>query len=361
MSEQKMKNNLDYDDGSNYNKTHLNTVDHHNHTTTITIPQAKIVQPETEHEEYQTTVMRLQPAAATDAPPLAQPFIPPPANPTQHTGRSFFNTRNDQKSFHGKKQPPQGTSFWQDQTGLGTQQTHNPPFNQHYNEFNPSPVQARQSHSQFVHETLNYVFGQLCVTVAIVAMLYAHKTQVKNYVVGNPTIVWAPIIATFATLISLFCCVSKSSTTTRQTLFWLFTVSCGTMVGLSTIEYAPHVVLNATVTLLVVVGFINIWSYKMAQNGTDISYLGPSLLSALLAVITISVLNIFIHSTFIENCITVLSVILFTILLLYDLNRLYNGAEEAEYADPLIAAINIYLDIINLFLNLLRLFGNNNE
>ena len=72
----------------------------------------------------------------------------------------------------------------------------------------------RQSHSQFVHETLNYVFGQLCVTVAIVAMLYAHKTQVKNYVVGNPTIVWAPIIATFATLISLFCCVSKSSTTT---------------------------------------------------------------------------------------------------------------------------------------------------
>ena len=133
------------------------------------------------------------------------------------------------------------------------------------------------------------------------------------------------------------------------------------MVGISTIQYAPHVVLNATVTLLVVVGFINILSYKMAQNGTDISYLGPSLLSALVLVITISILNVFIKSTFVENCIAVVSVILFTLLLVYDLNRLYSGVEENEYADPLIAAINIYLDVINLFLNLLQVFGNNSD
>ena len=354
MSQQTKMNNSEYSE-NDYNSTHINTVGNNNQTTSITIPQAKIVKADIEPEEYQTTVMRLQPAAATDAPPLAQPFIPPPSNPTQHTSRNIFTTSNDQV----KQSPP--SKFWHEQNTIGHQLNRSPQFTHCYNEFNPPPTQSLQSRPQFVHETLNYVFGQLCVTVAIVALMYAHKTQVKNYVVSNPTIVWAPIIATFATLISLFCCVSKSSTTTRQTLFWLFTISCGAMVGISTIEYAPHVVLNATATLLVVVGFINIWSYKMAQNGTDISYLGPSLLSALLTVITISVLNIFIHSTFIENCITVLSVILFTILLLYDLNRLYNGAEEAEYADPLIAAINIYLDIINLFLNLLRLFGNNNE
>lgn len=354
MSQQTKMNNSEYDE-NDYNSTHINTVGNNNQTTSITIPQATIVKTDMGPEEYQTTVMRLQPAAATDAPPLAQPFIPPPSNPTQNSGRNIFDTCNDQV----KQSPP--SKFWRDQNTLGHQLNRSPQFTHRYNEFNPPPIKSLQSRPQFVHETLNYVFGQLCVTVAIVAMIYAHKTQVKNFVISNPTVAWIPIIGTFTTLISLFCCVSKSSTMTRQTLFWLFTISCGAMIGIATIEYAPNVVLNASVTLLVVVGFINMWSYKMAQNGTDISYLGPSLLSALLMVITISVLNIFIRSTFVENCITVLSVILFTVILVYDLNRLYNGAEEAEYADPLIAAINIYLDIINLFLNLLRLYGNNND
>lgn len=360
MSEEQTTNYTDYDDKMSYNQTHLNSVGNNKHTTSIIIPQAQFVEEQDDQTEYQTTVIRLQPAAATHPPPVAQPFNPTSTTYTTNNSRSAFNSHHPSGSASKTKQSPPST-FWKDQNNLGTQLNRSPQFNQRYNEFNPAPVQKRQSHPQFVHETLNYVFGQLCVSVAIVALMYAHKTQVKNYIINNSTIVWIPIITTFATMISLFCCVSKGSTVTRQTLFWLFTISCGAMVGISTIEYAPHVVLNATVTLLVVVGFINIWSYKMAQNGTDISYLGPSLLSALLMIITISVLNIFIKSTFVENCITVVSVILFTMLLLYDLNRLYSGAEEEEYADPLIAAINIYLDIINLFLNLLRLFGNDGD
>ena len=337
------ENSADYENPTNtntYNQTHQNSIGKNKYSTSIYIPEAQIVNQPQHRSEYQTTVMTLQPAAATDAPPIAQPF----------------NTHSTKKT---KQSPP--SSFWRDQNELGTQLSRSPQFNQHYNEFNPPPRQIRQPRLQFVHETLNYVFCQLCITVAIVALMYAHKTEVKNYIINNPTVIWIPIAATFSTLITLFCCVSKSSTTTRQIMFWLFTISCGAMVGISTIEYAPHVVLNATVTLLVVVGFINSWSYKMAQNGTDISYLGPSLLTALLMVITISVLNIFIKSTFVENCIAVVSVILFTLLLIYDLNRLYSGAEEDEYADPLIAAINIYLDVINLFLNLLRVFGSDSD
>jgi FtsH-binding integral membrane protein len=213
----------------------------------------------------------------------------------------------------------------------------------------------------FVHETLNYVVGQLCVTVAIVASMYSRREEVGNYVQENPTITWYPITGSFITLIMLFCCVKHSSTNIRQLLFWMFTLFCGAMVGISTIQYAPQVVLNATVTLLVMVGFINIWAYNTAKKGHDLTYLFPSLIGMVLTMFTVSILNIFIQNTFVENCITVAGVLVFSLLLLYDLNHLYIGAEENDYADPLVAAINIYLDIINIFLYLLRLFNGGSE
>jgi FtsH-binding integral membrane protein len=310
------------------------------------------------------------PASPPQAVPVHTPAISASSNPATHQqaayARAAYGTNNNNTNNNNTQTKTQNpthshdTMFWKQQNNLGTQLNRSPQFNRSiYNEF--APPSTRQSCAKFIHETLNYVFCQLCVTVAVVAGMYTHKTTVTAYLISNPTLMWIPIFATFATLIALFCCVSKSSTTTRQTLFWLFTISCSAMVGMSTIQYAPNVVLNASVTLLVIVGFLNIWAYKMDQYNTDISYLGPALMSALIITITISILNTFIQSTFIENCIAVVSVIVFSLLLIYDLNRLYNGAEEAEYADPLMAAINIYLDIINLFLNLLRLFGNNSD
>ena len=271
---------------------------------------------------------------------------------------------------HREQQQKQG-GFWQNQKSIGNQLKQSPTFTRTYMNFKGTNtngeayndmLDGRQSYPMFVHETLNYVFAQMCVTVSIVGSMYYHKDSVNNYLNENPTIMWYPIVGTFVTMLSLFCCVKRSSNCTRQILFWMFTVFCGAMVGVSTIQYSPEVVLNATVTLVVVVGFLNIWAYSMAKRGHDLTYMAPTLLGGLLAIITIGILNAFIQSTLIENCITFGSVIVFSLLLVYDLNRLYVGAEENDYADPLVAAINIYLDVINMFLNLLRIFnGGNNE
>ena len=268
--------------------------------------------------------------------------------------------------------PQQKTGFWQHQQEIGTQLKRSPTFTRNYTNFkgdsqkdannHHNMLDGRQSYPMFVHETLNYVFAQMCVTVSMVASMYYHKDSVNNYLNENPSLVWYPVVGTFATMLSLFCCVKRSSNCTRQILFWMFTIFCGAMVGISTIQYAPQVVLNATVTLLVIVGFLNIWAYNMAKKGHDLTYMMPTLLGGLLAIITVGILNAFIQSTLVDNCITFASIIVFSMLLVFDLNRLYTGAEENDYADPLVAAINIYLDIINIFLNLLRLLnGGSNE
>ena len=67
----------------------------------------------------------------------------------------------------------------------------------------------------------------------------------------------------------------------------------------------------------------------------------------------VSFLQIFIQSSLLGFIIAFGGVVLFTLFLMYDLNRLYH--KDGYREDPLLAAIGIYLDIINLFLYMLEL------
>ena len=77
----------------------------------------------------------------------------------------------------------------------------------------------------------------------------------------------------------------------------------------------------------------------------------------LVTLLVLSLFHIFIHSTIIESFITFLGVFIFTLYLLYDLNLLYN--REYDEFDPIIVAINIYLDIVNMFLYILQCLSGN--
>ena len=230
------------------------------------------------------------------------------------------------------------------------------------NMFSLSPIEE-DSLSYFIHKTLNYVFAQLCVTAAVTVAMYVNKTEINNYIASNAIVVWIPIILSFATLIGMFCYSSKETIPIKKTLFCLFTLSCSVMVGISAIQYAPNVVLNATVALMAMVGFINMYAHQCANNGKDLSFMGPSLFGVLVIIITLGILNIFIHSSLLQLIISFISVIVFSLMLVYDLNRLYNGREQDDFIrpDPLISAINIYLDIINIFLAILQIMGGGND
>ena len=126
------------------------------------------------------------------------------------------------------------------------------------------------------------------------------------------------------------------------------------LVGLSVLSYSPTVVTKAVVATFCVVVGVNIYSRQAAAQGKSFSSWGPMLCGCLLGLIVVSILQIFIQSSVLGFLISLGGVILFTGFLVYDLNRLYQkGGEYQE--DPLLAAVGIYLDIINLFLYMLDL------
>ena len=213
---------------------------------------------------------------------------------------------------------------------------------------------------QFVNQTLNYVVVQLSLTFLVTLLAYIHKNDVNNYLKENAGILWVPIFTSFLTLIPMYCVKSNGL---KKFLFVMFTLSISCTVAVSTIQYAPKVVLNACATLFLTVVGVNMYAKYTANRSEDLSYMGPALFGSLMIIIIMSVINIFVKTTFLKLIIAIASVIVFTALLLYDLNRLYSGAEQEDIilSDPLIAAINIYLDIINIFLSLLQILNGGNS
>lgn len=210
----------------------------------------------------------------------------------------------------------------------------------------------------FIFKVLNYVIGQLLLTSLVCSIAYSYKTNLHTYIYYNPAIIIIPFIVSFVSLGGLYFIKNFKA---RITLFVLFTISNSTMIAYTIIQYSPNIIFKAVLTTTFVVFGVNIYAYQCANYKKDFSFVEVFGYSGIVTLFTLSFMQLFIQNTLFEAIIIVLGVIIFTSLLLYDLNRLYS--EDIGIDDPLITAITIYLDIINLFLYLVELFrcmlGNN--
>ena len=96
---------------------------------------------------------------------------------------------------------------------------------------------------------------------------------------------------------------------------------------------------------------------------TDLTKLGSLLYMGLIGIIIASIVNFFIGSSFMHYIISIIGVLVFTGLTAYDVQKIKNignqiqeGSESAQKL-LIMGALTLYLDFINLFLMMLRLFG----
>lgn len=100
---------------------------------------------------------------------------------------------------------------------------------------------------------------------------------------------------------------------------------------------------------------------------TDLTSLGKILVMALIGLIIASVVNIFVGSTFLQTILSYIGVLIFVGLTAYDSQQIKRMLMSQEYADEgaqklaLLGSLHLYLDFINLFIYLLRIFGSRRE
>jgi len=100
---------------------------------------------------------------------------------------------------------------------------------------------------------------------------------------------------------------------------------------------------------------------------TDLTSFGKIMMMGLIGIIIASVVNFFMKSDAMSYVISTIGVLVFTGLTAYDIQKLKRIGNGIEYGNQLasklavMGALNLYLDFINMFLYLLRLFGNRRD
>jgi modulator of FtsH protease len=171
----------------------------------------------------------------------------------------------------------------------------------------------------------------------------------------GPAAFFVSIVGTLGTLFALMAFRERSPL--NLGLLYGFATFEGMALGLILMRYVSAgmggVVVNAAVTTAVVTIAAGAYGYTTKR---DLTGLGGFLLIGLIGVVVASLIGIFVQSPALYIGIAAVSVLLFTGLLVFDLNRVAR-ARGATEGTAIMLTVSVYLDIVNLFLALLRIFG----
>ena len=172
------------------------------------------------------------------------------------------------------------------------------------------------------------------------------------------------IIAEFALVFAISGAINRLSLSTATLLFILYSVVNGAT--LSSIFFAFSVATIGKV-FFITAGTFGAMALVGYTTKTDLTSMGKLLFMALLGIIIASVVNIFVASSGLDLILSYVGVLVFVGLTAYDTQKIKQMCQAAPDAGEttqklaLIGALSLYLDFINLFLYLLRIFANNRD
>lgn len=171
------------------------------------------------------------------------------------------------------------------------------------------------------------------------------------------------IVVELGLVLALSAAIHKMSSGVATGAFLIYALLNGLTLSVIFVTYPIGNIANAFLTCTLMFLAMSIYG---ATTKRDLTGMGNFLFMGLIGIIIAAIVNIFLHSGMLSFVISCVGVIVFTGLTAYDTQKLRQFGEAAPLDDAvavrrgaLLGALTLYLDFINLFLMLLRLFGGN--
>lgn len=230
-----------------------------------------------------------------------------------------------------------------------------------YNFYSDGNGQQTVVYTQSVAKVMRSVYLRMflgLLATAFTAMFVASQESLMLAIFGNKIFFWGLIIAEFACVIGISGAINKISTAMAVLLFFVYAIING--VTLASIFWVFKINTIAQ-TFFITAGVFGAMSAYGYLTRADLSKFGAFLFMALIGLIITSVVNIFMGSETLDWVISLVGVGIFIGLTAWDTQKIKmmvmqsNGYNVGKIAT--LGALSLYLDFINLFLYLLRIFG----
>ncbi len=188
----------------------------------------------------------------------------------------------------------------------------------------------------------------------------ATSPGILQAIYSNQILFWGLAIAELAIVIGVTAAINKLSITTATLMFILYSVINGALMSYIFLAYTASSI--ATV-FFITAGTFATMAFIGYTTKTDLTSMGKILLMALIGLIIATIVNMFVKSSGFTLILSYVGVLVFVGLTAYDSQKIKEMLMQAPDAGEgaqklaLLGALSLYLDFINLFLYLLRIFG----
>ena len=237
-------------------------------------------------------------------------------------------------------------------------------YNRDYNTaaYHDSGVSAVVSENSVIKNVYLWMCGALAIT-GLVAYYVASNPSVQYSLFSNSMVFYGLIIAEFVLVIALTAAINKISALTATLMFLLYSVINGATLSAILLVYSIGSIATA---FFVTAGTFGAMAIYGSITKTDLTKVGNICIMGLIGIIIASLVNIFLKNSMVEMITSIIAVIVFVGLTAYDSQKIKQMLWNAEVNDTtqklaVLGALTLYLVFINLFLQLLRLFGSRRD
>ncbi|MBW1861880.1 MAG: Bax inhibitor-1/YccA family protein [Deltaproteobacteria bacterium] len=224
---------------------------------------------------------------------------------------------------------------------------------------------TRQKTEVLVNEFVRSVYNWMCIGLALTGLmaLYVSSNEaIMQMIFGNRLIFFGLILAELALVFSISGMVNRMSAGTATALFVIYSALNGVTLSFIFLIYARASIVSTFFICSATFLACSIYGWTTKK---DLTSWGGFLMMGLIGIIIASLVNMFIRSNAMSMVVSYIGVIVFVGLTAYDTQKIKNmamtqpaGLDGAVIRKgAILGALSLYLDFINLFLMMLRIFG----
>jgi uncharacterized protein len=224
----------------------------------------------------------------------------------------------------------------------------------------PAWIDGRTAESEmrvraFVRSVYSWMFGGLLLSTVAALWVWVSEPM-QQLIFGTPGVRMILIVGTLATVLFMSFRINKMSAAVAAGSFLFFALLNGLMLSAILFVYSPQAVIGSFVASAGMFGAMAIFGLVTKR---DLTSWGSFFFMGLIGIVICSVVNIFLASNALSFVISFVGVFVFLGLTAYDNQKLKVMATASGPTEnyAVFGALTLYLDFINLFLMLLRLFG----
>ena len=203
------------------------------------------------------------------------------------------------------------------------------------------------------------VYNYMAIGVALTGLVAWLTSQILGPALLNSPLMWVFVLAPLALVFFISFRINSLSAGTALTLFFVYAASVGLSLATIFFVYTENSITRVFFISAAAFGALSVWGYTTRRRCTG---LGSFLLMGLIGIVIASLVNIFLKSSGLDSIISVIGVLVFAGLTAWDtqkIKEMYDPMDDGTVVGrkAVMGALALYLDFINLFMMLLRLFG----